>query len=547
MPPKKSDKSKVIKKSVIKLTKSAKKHRKPVIKVDPVIADKCRGWLQTTQKVKKEIPADPVSDKEDSGQNEAENVTEFDIPFKELAKESMAVDVLLECEWSTCKPSESEFRTESQYFEHIKTHARAIEERCIVEDELLFCQWDLCDFDCEDKRTLVRHLYAHAFHTKIKARGASFCASTRVPVCKMDSKQRNVVPELRSDLFCYWEDCKQSFVSMEDFIAHVQYHVILAYPPVTEKQSIMVKCEWYQCSKSYLKACHMQNHVMSHTGEKKIACFNCGARFVSKYKFLDHLKRQMEVIGNAHQCPQCFRCFPFEKGLRVHLKSHINCFKCNLCDMSCATQSALATHIRYRHLKARPYQCLLCEHMAVTKRDLEMHMNTHDPNFFLRCPVAGCDYVCKSMVSLKKHEEVKHGGPTALYKCHICDKTFRYSKGLSKHLISQHDFQHPSGHLRFTYKQDFDGFYKLQLSRVESLEVTKEIMLRQEEGAQSPASLVISENEVSSPIKRVEDFDVMKRYLKNPRKEIAVEIVDMDSEGKAVACKTMRVKELIPS
>lgn len=526
------------------------------VKMNPAVVDKCLGWLQAQndEQLKKEIPDPPQSDEDDEHQvpqeDEMENAVEFDMPFKELPKRS-SVEVLinLECEWAKCKPSESEFRTDEEYFAHIARHAKEIEERPVPDDDdVYFCQWDLCEFDCDDPKMMVRHLYAHAYHTKIKARGASFCANVKVPACKLDSKRRNLIlPENRTDFFCHWNDCNYSFVSMQDFIAHVRYHVMLAYPPVTEKQDVIVQCEWYQCNKSYLKQCHMLNHMVSHTGEKVIACYNCGARFVSKYKMLDHLKRQMEAVGNVHQCPQCVRCFPFEKAMRTHLKSHINCFKCNLCDMSCATQSALATHIRYRHLKERPYQCLLCEYKAVTKRDLEMHMNSHDPNFFLRCPIAGCDYACKSMVSLKKHQEIKHGGPAALYKCHICERTFHYSKPLSKHLINQHQFQHPSGHQRFTYKQDYDCFYKLQLSRVESLEVTKEIMLRQEEGAQSPGSLIISESTITSPIKRVEDFDVIKRYQRNPRKDIAVEIVDTDAEGKPIQSKTMRVNELVVS
>lgn len=555
MPPRKSEKQKSTRKAAGKLQKAVKSRRKPKpIKIDPKTELKCLDWLdRQNAEPKKELPPTPDSDEEDANNqtDDLENATDFDIPFKKLPKRADGVvEVLFECEWASCKLSEGEFRTEKEYFEHMALHARSIEEKDDVdEEELYFCEWDLCDFDCEDKKTLVRHLYTHAFHTKIKAKGASFCATLKVPFCKLDSKRRNVVPDQRTDFFCHWADCSDSFVSMQDFVDHVRYHIMLAYPPVTEKQDQLVKCGWYQCNKSYMKACHMQNHVVAHTGEKLIACFNCGQRFVSKYKFLDHLKRQMEAVGTAHQCPQCVRCFPFEKGLRTHLKSHVNCFKCSLCDMTCGSSSALATHIRYRHLKERPYQCLFCEHKTVTKRDLEMHMNTHEDSFFLRCPFAGCDYVCKAMVSLKKHQELKHGGPAALYKCHICEKTFHYSKALSKHLVGHHKFQHPSGHLRFTYKQDFDCFYKLQLSRVESLEVTKEIMLGQEEGAggQSPASLVISESEMSSPIKRVEDFDVMKRYLKNPRKEIAVEIVEIDAEGHSKTSKTMRVRELVPN
>lgn len=235
----------------------------------------------------------------------------------------------------------------------------------------------------------------------------------------MDSKQRNVIPEVQGDFFCYWGPCSKFFSDVQAFYDHVKYHIALDYHNRDSKTE-KLPCLWNQCNKKYVKSCHMEAHVVTHTNQKVIACFNCGFRFVNKYKMVDHLKRQMEGSEN-HQCPQCNKCFPFEKQLRGHLKCHINCFKCTMCDMTCTTNSALIKHIRYRHMKERPYQCMLCDFKAVIKRDLEVHMSSHDPNFFLRCSVPGCDFNCKSIATLKKHE-ASHDGVAKLFKCHICDK-----------------------------------------------------------------------------------------------------------------------------
>lgn len=44
------------------------------------------------------------------------------------------------------------------------------------------------------------------------------------------------------------------------------------------------------------------------------------------------------------------------------------------------------------------------------------------------------------------------------------------------HLIKKHDYQLPSGHKRFTYRVDENGYYRLETTRIESLEVTEQIL-----------------------------------------------------------------------
>lgn len=53
---------------------------------------------------------------------------------------------------------------------------------------------------------------------------------------------------------------------------------------------------------------------------------------------------------------------------------------------------------------------------------------------------------------------------------------YRSGGTLSRHLIKKHGFQLPSGHVRFTYQQGTDGIYRVQTTRIESLEVSEQIM-----------------------------------------------------------------------
>lgn len=62
-----------------------------------------------------------------------------------------------------------------------------------------------------------------------------------------------------------------------------------------------------------------------------------------------------------------------------------------------------------------------------------------------------------------------------MYMCHVCKKTYSQGSTLSKHLKSVHNFQWPSGHSRFRYKLETDGFYRLQTLRYESPNLVREL------------------------------------------------------------------------
>lgn len=77
---------------------------------------------------------------------------------------------------------------------------------------------------------------------------------------------------------------------------------------------------------------------------------------------------------------------------------------------------------------------------------------------------------------MRKHENNVHGEGPNIYSCHCCSRRYQSGATLSRHLIKKHGFQLPSGHRRFTYRQDIDGIYRVQTTRIESLEVSEQII-----------------------------------------------------------------------
>lgn len=144
--------------------------------------------------------------------------------------------------------------------------------------------------------------------------------------------------------------------------------------------------------------------------------------------------------------------------------------------MTCPSNAALAQHFRYRHLKERPYKCNECDYAAVTKWDLNKHQtrmhNTEQATYFCE----ECDYTCLTIIQMRKHMRVEHGDGPNIYCCHCCERQYKNGSSLSRHLIKQHGFRLPSGHIRFTYQMDINGVYRVQTTRMESLEVSKQIM-----------------------------------------------------------------------
>ena len=54
---------------------------------------------------------------------------------------------------------------------------------------------------------LVRHVYFHAFHAKIKNIGEHII-KVRDQQCLLDRMSRNMIPELPDRLQCAWSDCQ---------------------------------------------------------------------------------------------------------------------------------------------------------------------------------------------------------------------------------------------------------------------------------------------------------------------------------------------------
>uniref|UniRef100_UPI00398E3EC7 histone H4 transcription factor n=1 Tax=Pristiophorus japonicus TaxID=55135 RepID=UPI00398E3EC7 len=408
--------------------------------------------------------------------------------------------LVLLCEWGSCGFTASGME---EFSNHIAGHLKEQLQRdvnAIEPQEEHQCLWADCGFySVKSSADLIRHVYFHAYHTKLKHWGLqSLQAQTELEHCLLDQQSRNVIPEIPESFVCLWGHCDSSFENPEWFYRHVDMHGMCSDRDATIDTNLIIPCCWKDCEATFKVKFKLREHLRSHTQEKVVACPTCGGMFASNTKFFDHIRRQTAMEYQRFQCSHCSKRFATERLLRDHMRHHVNYYKCPFCDMTCPAPSALRNHIKFRHSDEKPFRCEYCEYSCKNLVDLRKHLDTHSEDPTYRCEFAGCTFSARSQYSIKSHyRRVHEGDLEPRYKCHVCDKCFTRGNNLTVHLRKKHQFKWPSGHPRFRYKEHEDGYMRLQLVRYESVELTEQLMKdreKQESHSDStPDSLVLSE------------------------------------------------------
>ncbi|KAM6172614.1 histone H4 transcription factor [Erethizon dorsatum] len=433
-------------------------------------------------------------------------------PGKVPRKENLG----LQCEWGSCSFVCSAMEEFCEHVtQHLQQHLHSPGEEEGEEDEdnpleeEFSCLWQECGFcSLDNSADLIRHVYFHCYHTKIKQWGLQALQSQAdLSPCILDFQSRNIIPDIPDHFLCLWEHCESSFDNPEWFYRHVDAHCLCCDYQAVGKDNHVVLCGWKGCTCTFKDRCKLREHLRSHTQEKVVACPTCGGMFANNTKFLDHIRRQTSSDQQRFQCSHCSKRFATERLLRDHMRNHVNHYKCPLCDMTCPLPSSLRNHMRFRHSEDRPFKCDCCDYSCKNMIDLRKHLDTHSKGPAYRCDFENCSFSARTLCSIKYHyRRVHEGDSEPRYKCHVCDKCFTRGNNLTVHLRKKHQFKWPSGHPRFRYKEHEDGYMRLQLVRYESVELTQQLLRQPQEGsglgvALSESSLqgIILETELGEP------------------------------------------------
>ncbi|KAG5897133.1 hypothetical protein JTB14_025086 [Gonioctena quinquepunctata] len=343
-------------------------------------------------------------------------------------------------------------------------------DHACADTDLMACKWSDCTHNATTVPLLMQHLSYHSYLAKLMNIGENVVKRNCLPKCKQ--VQEYNIPLEKFGYTCEWEHCSFNFYNIYEFITHMKMHVTNNVTKETKGHKI--KCCWTGCNTKYSTQTKLAEHLRTHVKEKTIGCPTCYTLFSSKTKFCDHRRRQQSTFMQSYQCSQCLKLFPSERLLRDHVRSHINHYKCTMCDMTCAKPSLLAKHIRFKHVKEKPYECHECGKKFVARHNLNTHLKIHEDKNPMKCDK--CNFSCRTRVGLDNHYVKKHKATGFCYECHCCKTKFKRGGYLTKHLTKLHNYHWPSGHSRFKYRKDLDGIYRLQTVRLESLEVTREVI-----------------------------------------------------------------------
>lgn len=219
-------------------------------------------------------------------------------PGKVPRKENLG----LQCEWGSCSFVCSAMEEFCEHVtQHLQQHLQGSGEEEEEEEDLLeeefSCLWRECGFCSPDNSAdLIRHVYFHCYHTKLKQWGLQALQSQAdLSPCILDFQSRNLIPDIPDHFLCLWEHCENSFDNPEWFYRHVEAHSLCCEYQVVGKDNNVVLCGWKGCTCTFKDRFKLREHLRSHTQEKVVACPTCGGMFANNTKFLDHIRRQSSL------------------------------------------------------------------------------------------------------------------------------------------------------------------------------------------------------------------------------------------------------------
>uniref|UniRef100_A0A1B6KUR8 Uncharacterized protein n=1 Tax=Graphocephala atropunctata TaxID=36148 RepID=A0A1B6KUR8_9HEMI len=120
---------------------------------------------------------------------------------------------------------------------------------------------------------------------------------------------------------------------------------------------------------------HIQQHLLTHTGEQKYSCNVCGNRFtqgssLSTHKRLHREEKKYKCTLCSYSCHQIVN---FKRHMRIHTREMI--YACRLCKYSCSCNSNMVKHIR-THTGEKPFRCPQCEFPFATSSNRTRHVRT---------------------------------------------------------------------------------------------------------------------------------------------------------------------------
>lgn len=182
------------------------------------------------------------------------------------------------------------------------------------------------------------------------------------------------------------------------------------------------------CEASFTKKASLKRHMQRvHTDPKQFPCNICEETFESKCLVEEHLLTH--AGERPFLCEFCGSSFDKESKMRNHVRYHLGCFTCEICKKAFRMRSHLNEHM-HTHTGDKPFSCDICQVSYARKYVLKQHMRIHMGDKRFKCEI--CSESFDRRVTLREHVQKHTGGN--VFTCAICQESFACGETLKAHM-----------------------------------------------------------------------------------------------------------------
>ncbi|BES98211.1 Zinc finger protein [Nesidiocoris tenuis] len=132
-------------------------------------------------------------------------------------------------------------------------------------------------------------------------------------------------------------------------------------------------------------------------------CSECNKKYTTSSNLARHKQVHRDLNDKkARRCPHCGKLYVSVPAFSMHLRTHVQDCRCNLCGKTFSRPWLLQGHIR-THTGEKPFKCSICEKAFADRSNLRAHVQTHSSKKPHTCERCGKSFALKSY--LYKHEE----------------------------------------------------------------------------------------------------------------------------------------------
>lgn len=204
----------------------------------------------------------------------------------------------------------------------------------------------------------------------------------------------------------------------------------------------------HHCFRRCSNVLEFENHVQLHFLAERpyYSCDLCSTCFMNIANLVRHIKTHKEsrtkdwalAYNLPHNsvsfgCQFCDKIFLLEASKRIHERSHLTYFICEICGKQLPNKTQLSVHQR-QHTGERPYKCSYCGSSFKCLSTLRQHEVIHSEKKY-SCEVCLRKFTRPEKVRI--HMRVHTGEKP--YNCLMCHKKYQQKNDLNRHVKKKHE------------------------------------------------------------------------------------------------------------